>query len=284
MAGTMAGVLCATRCAVKSATHASGVQLPVLCDMSRMCLEGARSVSRESQRAREEATVAPSRAPAAHAQPCPRAHVVNAALRAVQLFHRKPRVAQTIPLRSPPPAAPNWRRRSVAMSVALSGSRGHSLHSVESLLRQTMIVKDECMISARLLGLMHNGTHCIAYDIRYPYPTYRSRSLWPRFRRVLSRSGVQSSGTYVGSSLQFAVCDHGVFGRAAGLGGLVGAPSSSDVGRRVGATVERRAPSACDSTSRGRPARPRLGPLAAVLAAHRVYAHQSSSELRCRVE
>ena len=99
MAGTMAGVLCATRCAVKSATHASGVQLPVLCDMSRMCLEGARSVSRESQRAREEATVAPSRAPAAHAQPCPRAHVVNAVLRAVQLFHRKPRVAQTTPPR-----------------------------------------------------------------------------------------------------------------------------------------------------------------------------------------
>ena len=109
MAGTMAGVLCATRCAVKSATHASGVQLPVLCDMSRMCLEGARSVSRESQRAREEATVAPSRAPAVHAQPCPRAHVVNAALRAVQLFHRKPRVAQTTPPR-------RRRRRSVAAS------------------------------------------------------------------------------------------------------------------------------------------------------------------------
>ena len=183
------------------------------------------------------------------------------------------------PKRPPPGGA-----GSVVLSRTLAESEP-SLHvRLESLLRQIMIVKDECMISARLLGLMHNGTHCIAYDIRYPYPTYRSRSLWPRFRRVLSRSGVQSSGTYVGSSLQFAVCDHGVFGRAAGLGGLVGAPSSSDVGRRVGATVERRAPSACDSTSRGRPARPRLGPLAAVLAAHRVYAHQSSSELRCRVE
>ena len=171
MAGTMAGVLCATRCAVKSATHASGVQLPVLCDMSRMCLEGARSVSRESQRAREEATVAPSRAPAAHAQPCPRAHVVNAVLRAVQLFHRKPRVAQT----TPPPGGAG----SVALRRTLAESEP-SLHvRLESLLRQIMIVKDECMISARLLGLMHNGTHCIAYDIRYPYPTYRSRSLWP---------------------------------------------------------------------------------------------------------
>ena len=185
------------------------------------------------------------------------------------------------PKRPPPGGA-----GSVVLSRTLAESEP-SLHvRLESLLRQIMIVKDECMISARLLELMHNGTHCIAYDIRYPYPTYRSRSLWP-VRRVLTCRRVQSSGTYVGSSLQFAVCDHGVFGRAAGLGGLVGAPSSSDVGRRVGATVATRAVGVTRPRSRLR-VRPRLGPLAAVSSPRtglfRIYAHQSSSEFRCRVE
>jgi hypothetical protein len=60
-----------------------------------VCVSRAGASAERAGGQRGGSTVAPSRQ--AHAHPCPdRAHVVNAALRAVQLFHRKPRVTQII--------------------------------------------------------------------------------------------------------------------------------------------------------------------------------------------
>lgn len=64
----------------------------VLC---AVCVSRAGASAERAGGQRGGSTVAPSRQ--AHSHPCPdRAHVVNAALRAVQLFHRKPRVTQII--------------------------------------------------------------------------------------------------------------------------------------------------------------------------------------------
>ena len=60
-----------------------------------VCVSRAGASAERAGGQRGGSTVAPSRQ--AHSHPCPdRAHVVNAALRAVQLFHRKPRVTQII--------------------------------------------------------------------------------------------------------------------------------------------------------------------------------------------
>ena len=60
-----------------------------------VCVSRAGASAERAGGQRGGSTVAPSRQ--AHSHPCPdRAHVVNAALRAVQLFHRKPRVTPII--------------------------------------------------------------------------------------------------------------------------------------------------------------------------------------------